>query len=278
VGPLQLPDEEFEGVGNPAFWSVSRMAEWLSDKDGVGFKTPPFFDDGKEQEKRDETMFGAGFLASPALDRRTHVKIDPNILAAQEQMLFSTAALAMKEDILMSARVDNTGELSRALENLDEYHPLGGERRLVHWSHSTDSHEGWSCRDIVQESLKERTGIRMILASPGIFEKGWKPGWLKNDLTGNPPDSAIVLRLVGAVIDRWQPISGWSLEDHGPKEVKRLVPAGSVYFFTIIEGKPQELFQRFWLQSVCDKPQDRRDGFGLALWGIWDDKDFKGGV
>ena len=25
-----------------------------------------------------------------------------------------------------------------------------------------------------------------------------------------------------------------------------------------------------WLRSVCDERQDRLDGFGLALWGIWD--------
>ncbi|MFO1429290.1 MAG: type III-B CRISPR module-associated Cmr3 family protein [Candidatus Competibacteraceae bacterium] len=69
---------------------------------------------------------------------------------------------------------------------------------------------------------------------------------------------------------RWQPMSGWSLEQgrRGPKPLQRLVPAGSVYFFQVIAGDASQLADR-WLQSVADEPQDQRDGFGLALWGIW---------
>jgi hypothetical protein len=25
-----------------------------------------------------------------------------------------------------------------------------------------------------------------------------------------------------------------------------------------------------WLEPVCDKRQDCKDGFGLAVWGVWD--------
>jgi CRISPR-associated protein Cmr3 len=50
-----------------------------------------------------------------------------------------------------------------------------------------------------------------------------------------------------------------------------MVPAGSVYFFQKLEGDPATL-ATCWLQSVCDDAQEQRDGFGLALWGIWDSR------
>jgi CRISPR-associated protein Cmr3 len=50
--------------------------------------------------------------------------------------------------------------------------------------------------------------------------------------------------------------------------VKRISPAGGVYFFEIAEGSASGLADR-WLESVSDDEQDRRDGFGLAAWGVW---------
>jgi CRISPR-associated protein Cmr3 len=47
-----------------------------------------------------------------------------------------------------------------------------------------------------------------------------------------------------------------------------MVPAGSVYFFEIEGGNPSDLLES-WLRPVSDNEQDRKDGFGLALWGVW---------
>lgn len=66
-------------------------------------------------------------------------------------------------------------------------------------------------------------------------------------------------------------MSGWDYREghRGPKPVRWLAPAGSVYFFEVLDGDPTVLAKEAWLQSVCDEEQDQRDGFGLALWGIW---------
>jgi CRISPR-associated protein Cmr3 len=107
------------------------------------------------------------------------------------------------------------------------------------------------------------------LATPAIFRGGWKPGWLNARLEGTPPGSKVTLKLVGVSNGRWQAVSGWSLAPPpGPKPIRRMVPAGSVYFFERIEGQSATLAD-CWLQSVCDEGQEKRDGFGLAVWGIW---------
>ena len=113
----------------------------------------------------------------------------------------------------------------------------------------------------------------MVLATPAIFKDGWKPGWLSDDLVGTPPGANVRLWLVGASIRRWRAVSGWSLADlpgqpRGAKPVKRMVPAGGVYFFEKVDGQASALAER-WLEAVSDDEQDRRDGFGLATWGVW---------
>jgi len=110
-----------------------------------------------------------------------------------------------------------------------------------------------------------------VLATPGIFSRGWRPGWLDDSFCGQIPGTGLKVRLLGACVEQWRPISGWGLEkgSAGPKPVRRMVPAGSVYFFEVLHGTASCL-PDVWLKSVCDEMQDRKDGFGLALWGIWD--------
>jgi CRISPR-associated protein Cmr3 len=92
---------------------------------------------------------------------------------------------------------------------------------------------------------------------------------LNEQLIGSPVDDGPVLKLVGVCIQRWRAVSGWSLaKPRGPKPIKRMVPAGGVYFFEVLDGNTSALAPN-WLRPVSDDKQDRRNGFGLAAWGIW---------
>src|SRR6185312_16953475 len=104
-----------------------------------------------------------------------------------------------------------------------------------------------------------------------IFRHGWRPDWLDaRTLTGKPfGEEGPMLKLVGVTNGRWQAVSGWSIQPHqatgkpGPKPIRRMVPAGSVYFFTVERGELADLANH-WLMPVSDDVQERRDGFGLA--------------
>ena len=112
--------------------------------------------------------------------------------------------------------------------------------------------------------------VRLVLATPGLFAAGWLPGWLAEE--GIVPGTRSVrLRLVSAAIDRWLPVSGWSYDRRtfGPKAVRRLAPAGAVYFCEVLAGSDPAELAAAWLEPICDSPQDGRDGYGLALWGTW---------
>src|SRR5579885_1453175 len=277
---LTQPSEDFKPAEKPAWWPLNRYAEWLVGKDIA-------FDD---------------FLCSAEKEERTHVKIDPSAGAAEETQLFTTAALALSHlpryrteteregsadpkkacrketsltrfvEITLSARVRADGWCSETVAKFDMLHPLGGERRLAHWKAIAEV-AAWQCPPKLRAALAQAQRVRMVLATPAIFREGWKPGWLDEALVGSPPGTGVAMRLVGVSIQRWKAVSGWSLAElpgqpGGPKPVKRMVPAGGVYFFEIIGGSAADLADR-WLEPVSDDEQDRRDGFGLAAWGVW---------
>jgi len=255
-------DAEAKPAPAPAFWSSRRMAGWLLDKPFI----PP-----------ENGAPGSGFLDAPAKDERMHVSIDPDTYAAEEGLLFMTAGLDMglpgqAGPVTLAARIEAGDAWRGRLERLDALHPFGGERRLAHWR-AEPAGAAWRCPDELGAALRQTKAVRLVLATPALFARGWLPGWLDaRTLAGRPPGtSSLRLRLVGGCVERWRPISGWGLENGavGPKPVRRLTPAGSVYFFTVEAGSAAELAGPAWLRSVADEAQDRRDGFGLGLWGIW---------
>jgi hypothetical protein len=136
---------------------------------------------------------------------------------------------------------------------------------------------------------------------------GWLPSWLKpreGRLAGTHPAFLrdemlrdVELELAALCMPNgYIPISGWNLQatsgdnaspTGAPREVRRLVPAGSIYYFTARRGgvllTGRELVPLFRALWMCDlEPADKagpdeahmrahpaHDGFGLALPGLW---------
>lgn len=270
--------DDFKGASVPAWWPISKIEEWLT----------------STKTSYDTNWFTPQFLESARQESRDHVCLKPESGAAEEGLIFSTVGLNVSHlprffpnvsrrgesqkpfadryaEITLSVRVkvpESESSFS-SLNNLKLWHPLGGERRMVHWSNEKGL-PGWNCQPSVKTHLGSSKRIRMILATPAIFSDGWKPGWLNEQLEGTPPRTQLKLKLVGVSNGRWKAVSGWSLaKPRGPKAIRRMVPSGSVYFFNIIGDGSGDALSECWLQSVCDDEQAQRDGFGLALWGTY---------
>lgn len=267
LSPMRIT-EDIKPARAPAFWSQTHLVRWLLEEfEGVPLSDP---------------KPGSGFLDAPEKDLRTHVAITPATGTAEESLLFATVGLDIGSwnqgaPIALAARIETEANhrWAEPLAKLNALHPLGGERRLLHWQATTAS-SLWDCPPQISQALNNARYVRLLLATPALFRDGWKPGWLDKQLQGSPLEdkTKVTLKLVAACMERWQPLSGWSLEKGkvGPKPVRRLVPAGSVYFFEVIDGNAGEL-TRHWLHSIADDLQDQRDGFGLALWGIWNNNE-----
>ncbi|GMV43319.1 MAG: hypothetical protein AMXMBFR64_50350 [Myxococcales bacterium] len=229
----------------PALWSWSDLEVWL--------REPP---SGREVLERSKV--GREALT---VEQRTHVSIDPTTGTAAEGMLFSTEGLRFggrNERLGLLFRCESPwAEPLRAKCAKNGTVTLGGEQRL---SRLAAGEPRW------WPSMTVRFGaprtVRLVLLTPGIFADGWCPG----DLGGG--------RIVAAAVGRPQVISGWSFETEagrkpGPKPVRRMAPAGSVYWVELPEGTDVSTWAaERWLRSICDDEQDRRDGFGLCAVGV----------
>lgn len=295
---VQTPDD-FKPEAAPSWWPVDRYAEWLvRDRDATEFGFNDQFlltakiddrihasigaDSGAAEESQ---LFSTAALALTYLPRHRAAGGSEHSLSASGPQRVPNGAMERQKfprgfaEIALSVRVRASDWCADAAAKLDMLHPLGGERHLVHWK-ATNEANAWNCPEKVCAALTATSRVRMVLATPAIFVDpqrsrdggGWKPRWLSDDLIGTPPGANVRLRLVGVSIRRWRAVSGWSLADlpgqpRGPKPVKRMVPAGGVYFFET-DGDASRLAER-WLEPVSDDEQDRRDGFGLAIWGVW---------
>ncbi|MDD5333028.1 MAG: type III-B CRISPR module-associated Cmr3 family protein [Rhodoferax sp.] len=260
-----VPPSEQKPYQPAAWWRVDRLARWLA---------------GERLVPRETTDLDHGYWAGPQEDLRNHVGIDPDQQVATEGMLFQTAGRDLNlceakhtGAVPLAMRVTEAdGCYTSAVQKLDATHPLGGERRLVHWKACMSALSGWNCPDQLRDALgKAQPGalLRLYLASPAHFgASGWLPDWLDADLQGEPPGcGGLTVQLVAARIERWHALSGWDYEKPGPKAVRRLVPAGSVYFFTLVDGNAALLADR-WLQPVQKDTDTTPLGFGMGAWGI----------
>ena len=247
--PLVL-SEEMPGkpVAGHAFWQRSAMEDWL-----LNGRTP----------------LGSVSIGTngPKVESRTHVGI------GREGALFQSTGLAFgsrdaKDDLGMLARFAQSLSLAGRR--------VGGEARsaalLTRTGADPSVFDGPKDTRLFDglRTLKAGDSFRLILATPAIFLGGWRPGWI-DAVTheGHPPltNGRLKLRLIAAAVDRWIPYSGWDMKRKWPRDVRRMVPAGSVYWFELLQGTGTEL-AALWLRSICDVEQDCLDGLGLVLPGL----------
>lgn len=254
-----LPPEGLEidaKATRDAWWPLDRVVQWLA-----GQNVEP------EQEATDASLKRQG---------RVHVAVDPETGTGVEGALYSTENLVFSDNQAILCRLlpdgIDLGELpTRGVIT------LGGERRI-----SLLRREGnqWpACPEPLLEALEGSEFLSLTLATPAVFSGGWKPGWVNGELCGTPPCHAgLRLRLVGAAVSRHLSVSGWRhgrcRDGGGPKPVRRVAPAGSVYYFRVIKGElTPDIIGRLWLSPLSDSDAARNDGYGLALPGVWADSE-----
>jgi CRISPR-associated protein Cmr3 len=251
----------------PAFWNAESTLAWLAGGEVNADDPGPRFLDWNSvlAATPDEHVVGATNLPR---QRRTHVQIDPETLAAKDGQLFATEGLEFnwmsRDGEPQTGAICSLIRSGHAWPALDGLAPLGGERRGAYWS---EPEIQWP---LPPAGLASTTLLRLQLVTPAAFDQGWKPGWLGADNRGCPPGMPEwELELVSAAVPRFVAHSGWDMTKpwgQAQKPTRFLVPAGSVYFFKTV--RPVDA-RRLWLSAISDSQQDRLDGFGVVLCGGW---------
>jgi CRISPR-associated protein Cmr3 len=216
------------------------LRERLATEPAEGYLTPA----GLRAFLRGEEVTGAEVVRRGELfdfDHRTGIGIEPDRLSAQESLIYGASFLALREHVALYAEVVVPDEHVGVLASLSVL-SLGGEGRRVRIS------------AVPRFSWPEVSGLGkslVLLTTPGLFRGRWRPDRLPGPLAAAAVPGALA-------------VSGWDLARGGPKPARFAAPAGSVYFLDgALDGLPPD--------SLCDAPEDRLQGWGCCLKGVWTD-------
>lgn len=266
VGPRRPAREKVNGNA-PHYWRWEAVQAWLG--------TPP---------DTHQCAIAETGIAGLKSDSRMHVKIAPATQTADEGFLFQTRGLVFTQhthqpDDGSQNPPRRFPDLRLALALVSDgatpyfaggFGPLGGERRLMRWERREQA------LPIAMGDLPERIAAaracRVYFVTPALFAAGFVPAPHGPLLSSN----GVHPTLFAAAVSRYQTISGWDMAANdgrgSPKPTRRLAPAGSVYFIRFGAEDSAAAIAAWvrdrWMTCVSDDAQDRRDGFGLALFGV----------
>ncbi|MCS7163552.1 MAG: type III-B CRISPR module-associated protein Cmr3 [Thermodesulfovibrio sp.] len=139
---------------------------------------------------------------------------------------------------------------------------LGGEGKTAYFEELKNN----PLENLEKIDIKLTGGFfKLYLATPAIFEKGWIPKWIdENTMEGQI--QGIKTKLISCSIGRFIRLGGWDMAKKEPKTMRKAVPAGSVYYFKLLNDiSTEDIKEIFHLKNISDiNPEE---GFGLSLVG-----------
>jgi CRISPR type III-B/RAMP module-associated protein Cmr3 len=234
---------------------------------------------------------------------RIGIEVDPKTRTAAEGQFYTAEHLRLREGVRLWLTAElspvadrREAETARLQDLAGAALTLGGESR--------------QCR--VRASRAELAveppplpaegpwGIRWVLATPAVFEGGWRPGWVCGQsgavcLSAEVPrrsgesrldwrlrirkSEPIRARLVAVCSGKPIAFSGWevlaakdgadeSAKKPGPKPTRLAVPAGSVYYFEAESREQAEALVRV-LHGRTRSDRFGEKGMGLGFCGTW---------
>jgi CRISPR-associated protein Cmr3 len=136
---------------------------------------------------------------------------------------------------------------------------LGGEGKAVEYKCYDDEIKAPE----LNKNFQSGTIFKLYLSTPVVFKKGWIPDFIDEDnLKGNYNNTEV--KLLTACVGKPISIGGFDMKARKPKTMRKAIPAGSVYYFKILEGSMQinSSYQGKIVENDLSK-----EGFGICYLG-----------
>ncbi|NLZ45863.1 MAG: type III-B CRISPR module-associated protein Cmr3 [Clostridiales bacterium] len=196
---------------------------------------------------------------------RTGVQIENTERTAEDKKLYTITQIHPNDDVSVYAQTQGISVSDGTIVK------FGGESKSAIINSMEDSLD----MDIRLDDNEKF--FKLYLATPAIFKNGWIPWWIKNDMTGifKYKNKSVKIKLLCASIGRYTPVGGfgtyWDEKEKClksyPKKMHYAVPAGSVYYFSIEEGKPEDVLKLFHKKCISDYREHCPNGFKYENWG-----------
>jgi CRISPR-associated protein Cmr3 len=270
--PLLMPEAEETQAFSRA-WAVGDVERWIGSTEALVRSNPRT-------------------IGPLPAETRKHTAIDRRSQRAADQALFTTRGIdftCLAEDATATQGllmyVDAPEGLHLGLQAM-----AGRRRRLgadgatvVYVPVGGEGGRPRQCPEALRsqlENVKAGDLLRLYLATPACYlRNGWYPDGLRPEgyperLRGTLPGMAgWRFELEAAAVGRFVPQAGYAMRRSdgsagAGKPLRRLVPAGSVYWLRVLErAAPARPLHEHWWQSTC-YVEFARDGHGLGLWGL----------
>lgn len=157
-------------------------------------------------------------------------------------MLYSIVSLRFEKDVRIGLRV---GGIAKEIEPVGFATKIGGEGRICGLEVSQNEYSN----SYGKMNLNDGKKIKLVLLQPADFDSGWLPPrthpypsqegtcW-EGSIDGI---NGVTFRLISACVGRQQKIGGYDMTkntriESAVKPMRSYVPAGSVYFFEVINS------------------------------------------
>ncbi|WP_438438788.1 type III-B CRISPR module-associated Cmr3 family protein [Hydrogenophilus thermoluteolus] len=199
------------------------------------------------------------------LEARVGVGLDAHKRRADDGKLFSLQAIHLKPGVGFAVRVLGAEVPAGLLR-------FGGDGR---GACLTAASVDWPEPDY--EAISKARRARLLLTSPGIFERGWLPtGAGEADPTRGAPFAlnGVSGWIVSAAVSRYEVVSGWDLAQWSPKPAVRAAPAGSVWWLELDADVSAEALRKLvalglWTNAEYDTNPRRAEGFNRIILANW---------
>jgi len=191
---------------------------------------------------------------------RTGIGTEAEHNTAKEGQLYTVGFVRMNSGWSFYAEIENLSFLLGS--GLIKF---GGANRVCEYKSLDDNPLKHYKMDEIKKSIEENKRFKIVFLTPAEFKNGWISDRFDKNLELQM--EGLKIKLISACLSRAEVISGWDLANKRPKPLRKLVPAGSVYYFELIEGDVNTLFERLNLVNFSDNNSNL--GFGLTLIGRW---------
>lgn len=195
-------------------------------------------------------------------DPRLGIALDNGRGTAQTGMLYTaeTVAFCEKTGFIVAVQGASGATTKHGLLR------FGGDGRGA-----TISECVWNVPQPEWQRIEREKRFRLILATPGIFEQGWRlPGLEVDNSWYGDGYSA---RLVAACVNRADTVSGWDLAERRPKPAQRTAPTASVYWFDEFNGSTETLRklanEGLWGNQPYPDRSRKAEGFNNVFLATW---------
>lgn len=200
-----------------------------------------------------------------AKEQKIGISKDRTTFVSKESYLYRIPFIRMKEDTCFLIEIE--GVDNNIFSHFGVFQ-LGGEGKAVKYEIlSGDPLENLRNLDF---NFANRY-FKLYFATPAVFKNGWFPSWIHAENEYKGSYKGIELQLVACTVGKPISIGGWDLANNKPKPLRKAIPAGSVYYFEILNNLDSERLKKtFHFQNISDDFDDikySQEGFGLSILG-----------